>query len=387
MPRLATCPGCERTLAAPRGVSTGDLVGCPECRHEFRVAELREGDADDAPLLIALDTASGAESVFDFGRTSGGSSSAHAMIGQRDVDTTSGESSGPLTPGPAGVTLVEPLADVPPAAVASPAESAPETPLGASESVFDFAPDQDDESPTAVARAAERPAGSDVVLAPEEEQPVEAIAEIATPAGDEGDAAPPESQLVAPDDVPPPLPTLPVAITGCPRCWRQVGLPAHATTGLQVTCPLCAGQFELRVVQTAAGPIDLPVVRVVGAEGADAPGAVAAEVVDETDDAHGSGFELAGLHGSAASESGDSFSVGGAALETGSVGVAARPSARRSEPNMAVMLLQVVLGGVVAILITYPILMWGFSRDPFRIAPKLPRILVPEQMEAPLEEE
>jgi hypothetical protein len=60
---------------------------------------------------------------------------------------------------------------------------------------------------------------------------------------------------------------------------------------------------------------------------------------------------------------------------TGEFGLPPRRRSRRGSP--IVMGLGVVGGGVLGLAIGYAILLWGFSKDPFALGPKLPDVLVP----------
>ncbi|NBT13532.1 MAG: hypothetical protein EBS56_08130, partial [Planctomycetia bacterium] len=101
--------------------------------------------------------------------------------------------------------------------------------------------------------------------------------------------------------------------------------------------------------------------------------------------------------GGDADESGDDFPVGGpesdpvvaddmaaagAAVATAVAPVAARPA--RSQGGGIGQLIGIVLGGLMAIPITYAILLWGFQRDPFKLAGMLPEqvaSLLPEKVQ------
>ena len=64
----------------------------------------------------------------------------------------------------------------------------------------------------------------------------------------------------------------------------------------------------------------------------------------------------------------------------GSAGLSPRRRLRRSNP--LVVLFGVVAGGVLGLTAGYAVLMWGFAKDPFDLAPKLPDILVPAALRA-----
>ncbi|MFZ4731437.1 MAG: hypothetical protein ACOYK7_02720 [Pirellulales bacterium] len=88
--------------------------------------------------------------------------------------------------------------------------------------------------------------------------------------------------------------------------------------------------------------------------------------------------------------SGDSQGIGdGAALaaELAAVSAAAdaRPRAGRPAESWPRQLAHIVLGGVLAIPVAYSILLWGFQKDPFKIAAVLPegvRSLLPARVRA-----
>ncbi|MEX2139427.1 MAG: hypothetical protein WD894_09210 [Pirellulales bacterium] len=58
------------------------------------------------------------------------------------------------------------------------------------------------------------------------------------------------------------------------------------------------------------------------------------------------------------------------------------PRRRSRRGNPIVMFLGIVGGGVLGLPIGYAILMWGFSKDPFALGPKLPDLLVPAALRA-----
>jgi len=78
----------------------------------------------------------------------------------------------------------------------------------------------------------------------------------------------------------------------------------------------------------------------------------------------------------------DEMAAAGAAVATAVAPVAARPA--RSQGGGIGQLIGIVLGGLMAIPITYAILLWGFQRDPFKLAGMLPEqvaSLLPEKVQ------
>jgi len=79
-------------------------------------------------------------------------------------------------------------------------------------------------------------------------------------------------------------------------------------------------------------------------------------------------FATMGVAGTAAAAA----AVGGATTGKRSGKGGKRSPPRRKQPSMIGQLLGVILGGAMAIPITFAILIWGFGKDPFDIAPMLP---------------
>jgi len=75
--------------------------------------------------------------------------------------------------------------------------------------------------------------------------------------------------------------------------------------------------------------------------------------------------------------------AGAAAVAAAVAAPRARPAARRQGGGIG-QLIAIVLGGVMAIPITYAILIWGFQRDPFKLARMVPEqvaFLLPEKLQ------
>lgn len=79
MPNVSKCPVCAALLELPEGVAEGDHLVCPVCRQEFLLLEMSQLDVEDLPQAIAVESASGAESILD-AEPQGGSSMGQGMI-------------------------------------------------------------------------------------------------------------------------------------------------------------------------------------------------------------------------------------------------------------------------------------------------------------------
>jgi hypothetical protein len=64
----------------------------------------------------------------------------------------------------------------------------------------------------------------------------------------------------------------------------------------------------------------------------------------------------------------------------GSAGSSPRRRLRRANP--IVVLFGIVAGGLLGLTAGYAVLLWGFAKDPFDLAPRLPDILVPAALRA-----
>ncbi len=221
-------------------------------------------------------------------------------------------------------------------------------------------------------------------------------------------------------------------ISSCPFCQAQVAVPQEAAVEDEVRCPLCQAQFsldeaidialpELILVRGVAGRCAQPELVGAGvglngdawgaepalgsghfhspmsAEHAFDNGALGLDLANgpDTDLGYGPSNDLQpldswdspqalataeGLEPSA----GVGFDTGVETVDPNETGIVAKPRKKRKEPNMAIEMLKVMLGGGLGLFITYICLMWAMKNfDPLQLGHKLPAWMVPERHEGP----
>lgn len=109
---------------------------------------------------------------------------------------------------------------------------------------------------------------------------------------------------------------------------------------------------------------------------------------DEQPSFDASGFEGVSESGEAPANAGDDVGVAAEFAAAGAVAAAAAPVARsrpaRAKGGGIGQIIGIVLGGLMAIPITYAILIWGFQRDPFKLAELVPEpvaFLLPQKLQ------
>ena len=192
-------------------------------------------------------------------------------------------------------------------------------------------------------------------------------------------------------------------VASCPTCYGQVTVPPHAELDARVRCPLCGEEYPLAEAvgdlppmlimldDPRAVPDNRPVI-----EAAATTGSTAAEPGPEGT-AEPAGSEPRGetlkreplpavgavaednvRPDTAQSKQVDTPLVfppeqGGGATSTGTM--AKKAHANRHQKSMAGEMIQIVAGGVAAVVLFHAIFWWGLHRDPLRLAPKLPAFM------------
>ncbi len=134
------------------------------------------------------------------------------------------------------------------------------------------------------------------------------------------------------------------AVASCPKCGKQVAVPVGAQPASVMRCPLCRAEYLLEEA-LANLPPELEIVSSTQPMG------------EETEPAPAS------------------YDFGFIPPETPAP-VAARP---RSTTRM---MLEVIIGGLLAGPIALAIIMWGFGEDPLHVSKKLPQCMVPPCLRA-----
>ena len=178
-------------------------------------------------------------------------------------------------------------------------------------------------------------------------------------------------------------------VASCPTCHGQVTVPPRAELDVRVRCPLCGEEYPLAeavgdlppmlivVDDSTVGseprgeapqPEPLPAVGSRGTSSIGVVPTVAEDAVAEDND----------RPNTAQSEQVDAPLVfppkrGDGATSTDTM--AKKAHAKRRQKTMAGEMIQIVGGGVAAVVLFHAIFWWGLHRDPLRLAPKLPAFM------------
>lgn len=156
-------------------------------------------------------------------------------------------------------------------------------------------------------------------------------------------------------------------IASCPNCHQAIAAPDAVDPQTWARCPLCGGQFPVQ----AALEIIPPSLEFIAAPNdqhpADAtPAPAASPHVPDFPKLHESPHLAE--HFAAIPQS-----------QTVPQRMARKPKSFLAE------LVKIVLGGMAGLLLGYAILFWGFRVDPFHLAKCLPTLLVPHNLNQPVE--
>src|SRR6478736_4952843 len=146
-----------------------------------------------------------------------------------------------------------------------------------------------------------------------------------------------------------------MAIVRCPRCRDEVTVPAMATSRALVRCPLCIEEYLLSEALANAPP---PLV-IIGGE--------VPQAAIEDSPVVGHAYRMA----AAAVDSPDNHwgHAVAATLPTRPPNIRGGRRGRSREPNMALMLLNWVGGGVLGLALAPLVLWWVFRTDPVALGP------------------
>ncbi len=223
------------------------------------------------------------------------------------------------------------------------------------------------------------------------------------------------------------------AVRSCPKCSGRVAPPWGAAGDHWVRCPICGAEYrlgdvlefdppELVLIDEPAAPAEgrIPQWAAVAAAAADLQGAPAVSEVAMPDgdlpeiellvppplaigepvtsdrvgedtevitfddslllDESAPGMDTDADHFASAHEQVAVFDEAAVSDKGKSMDFGLPPRRRSRHGNPFMMLVGYVGGGVLGLAIGYAILMWGFSKDPFELGPKLPDLLVPSAL-------